>query len=149
MPEKRDQPLAHRDCLRKRGLKYGYDGSKGQGTMKKGIVKAGCCYLSVALSLAALVSCAREPDVTGRWQEIGKRSTIVFRTDGSFHTVDDMGMAASGKYALQEDGRIRFEIMREGSPPEILEGRFARRGKELILNYTRPEETERYRRLTR
>jgi hypothetical protein len=120
-----------------------------QGTVGKGVCKAGRRFLCATLSLAVVVCCVQRPDLTGKWQEVGKKSTIEFRADGTFRTVDDIGMAASGKYALQGNGRIRFEIVREGSSPEILEGRFTLRGGELTLSYTHPGETEIYGRLAR
>ena len=89
-------------------------------------VKIQLCFLLVSFSALLLVSCAQKQDISGTWQETGTKSTIEFHRDSTFKAVDDMGMAVSGKYAIQENGSIRFEITHEGSAPEIVEGKTKR-----------------------
>jgi len=94
--------------------------------------------------MVLLVSCAQKQDVAGKWQEVGKAATIELRKDGTFNAVDDMGMAVSGKYTLQEKGAIRFEITREGSSPEIINGKLAVRGDELTFTSADDKKVETY-----
>lgn len=67
--------------------------------------------------------------------------------DGSFKTVDNLGMAASGKYTLLENGKVRFEIVRQGSPSEIVKGKLSVREDELTISFEDGHEVERYRRV--
>ncbi len=47
----------------------------------------------------------------------------VVTSRGIFNAVDDMGMAANGKYTLQKYNCIWFAITHENSAPEIVEGK--------------------------
>jgi hypothetical protein len=100
----------------------------------------------IALVLLTLASCAPMPSIIGKWQEIGTTATMEFHTDGTFAAVDDMAMAVSGTYARQRDGRTRFEIVIPGSPPDIVWGKIAVRGEELIVTSDDGKEVDRYRR---
>ncbi len=77
----------------------------------------------------------------------GKKSTIEFYTDGTFNAVDDMGMAVSGKYTLEENGTIRFEIVHKGSAPEIVEGKLSERSNELTFSSADDKKVETYKRV--
>ncbi|MBI4689325.1 MAG: hypothetical protein HY754_03515 [Nitrospirae bacterium] len=99
-----------------------------------------------SLALFLIISCAHTPDVLGRWREIGKTATLEFWRDGTFKAVDNLGMAVSGKYTLQKNGNIRFEITHQESPPEILNGKLTVRGDELTLTVEGHKEVERYKR---
>ena len=101
-------------------------------------------FLPGVLLMVLLVSCAQKQDVAGKWQEVGKKSILEFHRDGTFNAVDDMGMAVSGKYTLQEKGAIRFEITREGSSPEIINGKLAVRGDELTFTSADDKKVETY-----
>ena len=103
--------------------------------------------LFTALTFASLVSCTHVPDVAGRWQEIGTTGRLELHRDGTFNAVDDMGMAVSGKYVLQEDGNIRFEIIRRGSPPEIINRKVSVHGNELTFSSPDNGEIETYTRI--
>ena len=46
--------------------------------------------LLVFLSIA---SCQNSPNLTGKWQELGKTATLEFNDDHTFKAVDNMGMA--------------------------------------------------------
>jgi len=104
-------------------------------------------FLFVSFSAVLLVSCAQKQDISGTWQEAGTKSTIVFHTDSTFNAVDDMGMAVSGKYTLQESGCIWFEITHEGSAPEIVEGKLSERGDELRFSSADDKKIETYKRV--
>ena len=104
------------------------------------------CFFLASFSAVLLVSCAHTNNLTGKWREAGKKSTLEFHSDGTFNAVDDMGMAVSGKYFLQENGAVRFEITREGNAPEIVEGKLILQGDELTLISPDNKETEKYRR---
>ena len=95
----------------------------------------------------SIVSCASTPKVVGKWQEIGKAATLEFRKDGSFKAVDNQGMAVTGKYSLDENGMVRFEIPNHGSSPEIVTGRLSVLENELTLTSAGGNEVERYRRV--
>jgi hypothetical protein len=82
----------------------------------------------------------------GKWQEPGKKSTIELHADGTFNAVDDMGMAVSGKYILQKDGSIRFEITHEGSATEIVDGKLNELGDELTFSSADDKKVEMYKR---
>ena len=109
--------------------------------------KSGFPFLFTVMLIAVLLSCAQKQDVTGKWQEVGKKSTIEFHTDSTFNAVDDMGMAVSGKYTLQENGSIRFEITHDGSAPEIVEGKLNKRGDELTFSSADDNKVETYKRV--
>ena len=115
--------------------------------MLKSLFKPGAVFLFTTLPLVLLMSCAQKQDLAGKWQEVGKKSTIEFHTDGTFKAVDDMGMAVSGKYTLQENGTIRFEITHEGSAPEIVNGKLNERGDELTFSSANDKKVETYKRM--
>ena len=115
--------------------------------MLKSLFKDGAVFLFAALPLVLLMSCAQKQDLTGRWQETGTKSTIEFHRDSTFKAVDDMGMAVSGKYTLQKDGSIRFEITHEGSAPEIVNGKLNERGDELTFSSANDKKVETYKRV--
>jgi hypothetical protein len=115
--------------------------------MLKSLFKHGAIFLFATLPLIVLLSCAQKQDLAGKWQEIGKKSTIEFHTDSTFNEVDDMGMAVSGKYTLQENGSIRFEITHEGSAPEIVEGKLSERGDELTFSSANDKKVATYKRV--
>jgi hypothetical protein len=99
------------------------------------------------LLIGSLLSCAHTNSLTGTWQEPGKKSTIEFHADGTFNAVDDMEMAVRGKYTLQKNGSIRFEITHEGAAPEIVEGRLSERGAELTFSSADGKKAEIYQRV--
>ena len=55
-------------------------------------------------------------------------------------------MAVSGKYTLIEPGNVRFEIFRQGSPSEIVNGTFSLQGDVLTFTSADGKEVERYKR---
>jgi len=57
-----------------------------------------------------LVSCLHSPDITGKWQETRGKAILEFGEDHTFSTVDNMGIQVGGKYNLNGQGNIRFEI---------------------------------------
>ncbi len=77
---------------------------------------------------------------------MGRTATVEFLEDGTFKAVDNQGMAVSGKYSLSENGNARFEIEREDSPPEIVNGKISVRGEELTLISGDGKEVDRYKR---
>ena len=104
-------------------------------------------FLLVSFSVVLLGSCAHSKNLTGKWQEIGKKSIIEFYADGTFNAVDDMGMAVSGKYTLQEKGTIRFEILHKGNSPEIIQGTLNAQGDELTFTSADDKKVETYKRV--
>ena len=84
--------------------------------------------------------------VFGKWKEIGKTATLEFWEDGTFKAVDNQKMAVKGKYTLIEPGNVRFEIFRQGSPPEIVNGTYSLKGDVLTFTSADGKETERYKR---
>lgn len=93
-----------------------------------------------------IISCAHTPGVVGKWREVGKTATVELLKDGTFKAVDNQGMAVSGNYTLSENGKVRFEIFRDDSPPEIVSGKISVRGEELTLISGDGEEVDRYKR---
>ena len=55
-------------------------------------------------------------------------------------------MAVKGTYTLIEPGNIRFEIFRQDSPPEIVNGTFSLQGNVLTVTTSDGNEVERYKR---
>jgi len=102
--------------------------------------------LLVFLSIA---SCQHSPNLTGKWQETNERGIFEFREDHTFSTVDNMGMQVSGKYNLDGQGNIRFEIQHEESNIEIIDAKVTVVGDELIFKFDDTGEIERYRRVGR
>jgi len=104
------------------------------------------CFLLTSFSAVVLVSCAHTNNLAGKWQEVGKKSTIEFHSDGTFNAVDDMGMAVSGKYTLQAQGAIRFEILHKGNSPEIIHATLNAQGDELTFTSADEKKVETYKR---
>jgi hypothetical protein len=114
--------------------------------MRNSNVKMLLCFLLAAFSAVLLVSCAQKQNITGKWQEVGKKSTLEFHSDGTFNAVDDMGMAVSGKYTLQAQGAIRFEILHKGNSPEIIHATLNAQGDELTFTSADYKKVETYKR---
>lgn len=71
-----------------------------------------------------------------------------FMKDGSFRAVDNMGMAVSGNYSLDDDGNAKFEIIHQGASPEIeiITARITLQGDDLTIEFADTGEVEKYRR---
>ena len=108
-------------------------------------------YFQVATGFLAamtiLVSCLHSPDITGEWQETRGRAIFEFREDHTFSTVDNMGMKVGGKYNLDGQGNIRFEIQHKEPNIEIIDAKVAFAEDELIFKFSDTDEIERYRRV--
>ena len=93
-----------------------------------------------------IMACAITPNLVGKWKEIGKTATLELWKDGTFKAVDNQKMAVNGKYFLSENGNIRFEIFRQDSTSEIVNGKYSVQGD--ILTFTSADgiEIQRYRR---
>ena len=100
----------------------------------------------IILALFFILACANTPSIVGKWKEIGKTATLEFWKDGTFKAVDNQGMAVKGKYTLIEPGNVRFEIFRQDSPSEIVNGTFSLQGDVLTFTSADGKEIERYRR---
>jgi hypothetical protein len=106
-----------------------------------------CHFLLSVFLITMLGSCTQKQDLAGKWQEVGKKSTIEFRIDGTFNAIDDMGMAVSGKYTLRKNGSIRFEIAQKSGTPEIIYGTINASGDELTFSDDDDKKVERYKRV--
>ena len=93
-----------------------------------------------------IIACTSTPDIVGKWKEIGKAATLELRKDGTFKAVDNQKMAVNGKYVLSDHGDVRFEIFRQGSPSEIVKGKYSVQGDILTLTSEDGKEVERYKR---
>jgi len=102
------------------------------------------CSAFVILTLFFILACANTPYIVGKWKEIGKTATLEFWKDGTFKAVDNQKMAVNGKYTLIEPGKVRFEIFRQGSPSEIVNGTFSIQGDVLTFTSGDGKEIERY-----
>ena len=102
--------------------------------------------LLMVFTFFLLISCARTPDVVGKWREEGRTATLEFLKDGTFKAVDNQGMAVSGNYTLTENGKVSFEIERKDASPEIVSGKISVRGEELTLTSGDGKEVDRYKR---
>ena len=98
------------------------------------------------LAFFFIIACVSTPNLVGKWKEIGKAATLELWKDGTFKAVDNQKMAVSGKYSLSEHGNIRFEIFRQGSPSEIVNGKYSVQGDILIFTSADGKEIERYKR---
>jgi len=98
------------------------------------------------LALSFIISCANTPQLVGKWKEVGKTATIELRKDGTFKAVDNQKMAVSGKYTLSEQRNVSFEIFRQGSPSEIVTGKYIVQGDILTFTSADGKEIERYKR---
>ena len=114
--------------------------------MQKNIYKSVPYYSLVALLVLFLFSCVYPPTLAGKWQEPGKTSSIEFSQDGTFKAVDNQKMAVIGKYTLSEHGNVRFEIFRQDSPSEIVNGKYSVQGDILTFTSADGKEIERYKR---
>ena len=101
----------------------------------------------VIIALSFILACAANtPNIVGKWKEIGKTAALEFWKDGTFKAVDNQGMAVKGKYTLIEPENVRFEIFRQDSPPEIVNGTFSLQGDVLTLTSENGKEIEKYKR---
>ena len=98
------------------------------------------------LAFSFIIACANTPHLVGKWKEIGKTATLELSKDGTFKAVDNQKMAVSGKYSLSEHGNISFEIYRQGSPSEIVNGKYSVQGDILTFTSADGKEIQRYRR---
>ena len=96
--------------------------------------------LTALLLLVFLLSCVHTPNITGKWQEPGKTSSIEFRQNGTFMAIDDMGMTVNGNYTLLAEGKIRFEINHSNSYVEIMTGSIEVQGDKLTLSHNEGKE---------
>ena len=95
-------------------------------------------------AMTILVSCLHSPDITGRWQESRGRAIIEFHDDYTFSTVDNMGLALSGTYTLDNKGNVRFRIKTDEGETETIDARVRLDEDELIFNFSDTDEVERY-----
>ena len=104
------------------------------------------CSAFAILAFFFIIACANTPNLVGKWKEIGKTATLELWKDGTFKAVDNQKMAVNGKYSLSENGNIRFEIFRQDSPSEIVNGKYSVQGD--ILSFTSADgiEIQRYKR---
>jgi hypothetical protein len=102
--------------------------------------------LLMLIVIVLFLSCQHSPSITGKWQEIGKAGILEFNDNNTFIAVDDMGMAVSGTYHLDDNGNMRLEIKHHESPTEIIKLRikieadnltFSDDGKEIVDKYSR------------
>ena len=104
------------------------------------------CSALVIITLFFILACANTPHIVGKWKEIGKTATLEFWKDGTFKAVDNQKMAVKGKYTLIEPSNVRFEIFRQGSPDEIVNGTVSLQGDVLTFTSSDGKEIERYKR---
>jgi hypothetical protein len=103
-------------------------------------------YVFVIIALTLIFACANTSNLVGKWKEIGKTATLELWKDGTFRAVDNQGMAVKGKYTLIEPGNVRFEIFRQDSPPEMVNGTFSLQEDVLTFTSANGKEIERYER---
>jgi len=104
-------------------------------------------YSAIAiLAFFFITACANTPNLVEKWKEIGKVATLELWKDGTLKAVDNQKMAVKGKYSLTENGNIRFEIFRQGSFSEIVNGKYSVQGDTLIFTSADGKEIQRYRR---
>jgi hypothetical protein len=108
-------------------------------------------YFQVVTSFLAvttiLVSCLHSNSITGKWQETRGRAIFEFQEDHTFSTVDNMGMQVAGRYNLDGQGNLRFEIQHEEPNIEIIDAKVTFAGDELIFKFIDSGEVEKYRRV--
>jgi len=104
------------------------------------------CSAFVIIALFSILACANTPYIVGKLKEIGKTATLEFWKDGTFNAVDNQKMAVKGKYTLIEPGNVKFEIFRQDSPSEIVNGTVSLQGDVLTFTSADSKEVERYKR---
>ena len=95
-------------------------------------------------AFSLIVACANTSNLVGKWKEIGKAATIEFWEDGTFKAVDNQKMAVKGKYTLSEHRNVKFEIFRQGSSSEIVNGRYSVQGDILTFTSADGKEIQRF-----
>jgi hypothetical protein len=136
------EPLKIKDTGTKSSINFQYD--ENTVVMKKDKFNFYCAFAILAFSF--IIACASSPNLVGKWKEIGKAASLELWKDGTFKAVDNQKMAVSGKYSLSEHGNIRFEIFRQGSPSEIVNGKYSVQGDILTLISADGKEIQRYER---
>ena len=96
------------------------------------------------LAFFIIIACANTPYIVGKWKEIGKTASLEFWKDGTFKAVDNQEMAVSGIYTLSEHGNVRFEIFRQGSSSDIVNGKYFLEGDILTFTSADGKEIVRY-----
>ena len=112
--------------------------------MKKDNAKHNFRLLPAVIAFFLITSCANTQNVIGKWREIGKTATLEFRKDNTFRAVDNQGMSVSGKYTLYENGKVRFEIVRQAASPEIVYGIISLGDDGLTITFGDGKDVERY-----
>ena len=102
------------------------------------------CSAIATLTFFFIIACANTPNLVGKWKEIGKTATLELWKDGTFKAVDNQKMAVSGKYTLKDHGNVRFEILRQNSPSEIINGKYSVKGDILTFTSADGKEIEKY-----
>jgi len=105
-------------------------------------------FVFALVAIVFLVSCQQSQNIIGKWQEIEKTATLEFNEDHTFKAVDNMGMSVSGKYYLDDSGKMRFEIKHNEPSPEIIVVKVTVIDDELTVIYGYAGEVENYRRVT-
>jgi hypothetical protein len=93
------------------------------------------------------LSCLHSPSITGKWQEIGKAGTLEFNDDNTFNAVDDMGMAVSGIYHLDDSENLCLEIKHHEAPPEVINLQIKIEEDKLTFIYGGKEIDDKYKRV--
>jgi hypothetical protein len=112
--------------------------------MKKG--KFNRHFAFAILVFSFFIACSNTPNLVGKWKEIGKAAKLELREDGTFEAVDNQKMTVTGKFTLSEHGTVRFEIFRQGSPSDIVTGKYSIQGDILTFTSADGEEIEKYKR---
>jgi hypothetical protein len=108
--------------------------------------KEGVIRLSNGLKISPGIVAGRFQHLTQKWSYFNGLKRKFHWKDGTFKAIDNQRMAVSGKYTLIEPGNIRFEIFRQGSPSEIVNGTFSLQEDVLTFTSADGKEIERYKR---
>jgi len=105
-------------------------------------------YLVIS-AITFFISCTQQHSqiLTGKWQEVGKKAILEFYDDQTFQAIDDMGMAVNGKYAVDHNGNVRFEIKHEDGEAEIISAKMTFEKDDLVFNFRDNGGVEKYRKI--
>ncbi len=91
-----------------------------------------------------LLSCSQTQNITGKWQEQGRTSSIEFGLNKTFTAIVDMGMTVSGNYTILTNEKIRLEIKHPNNSDEIIIGNYAIKDDGLTLTLDEGKEALTY-----
>ena len=102
-----------------------------------------CITFLLALTAFVFTSCSKskQPNVVGRWHEIGTTGLAAFHEDGTIELSAD-GKEVSGKYSFITDDKLKIELAGKGASVGPRVYQFALSGTKMTLTDVDGQKTD-------